>query len=81
LSGARAAGPKCLGVVLTGMGDDGLEGSRAIFSAGGALLTEAPSTCVVYGMPRVVFEAGLNARQAALDSIANEITNHVPSRR
>jgi two-component system, chemotaxis family, protein-glutamate methylesterase/glutaminase len=80
LSGARAAGAKCLGVVLTGMGNDGLEGARAIFSAGGALLTEAPSTCVVYGMPRVVFEAGLGARQVALDSIANEIRTHVTAR-
>src|SRR5690606_38226035 len=53
-SGARAAGASCLGVVLTGMGDDGLAGARAIAAAGGALLTESAASAVVYGMPRVV---------------------------
>lgn len=80
LTGAHAVGNKCLGVVLTGMGDDGLEGARAIAAAGGSLLTEAPSSCVVYGMPRVVFEAGLGARQAPLEIIASEITSHAPTR-
>lgn len=80
-SGAEAAGNKCLGVVLTGMGDDGLAGARAISAVGGALVTESPSTAVVYGMPRVVFEAGLGARQAPLDHIASEIISHVPPRR
>ncbi len=79
LSGARASGPRCLGVVLTGMGDDGLEGARAIAEAGGALLTEAPSSSVVYGMPRVVFEAGLGARQSSLEFLPNEILRHVPT--
>lgn len=79
-SGAKAAGEKCLGVVLTGMGDDGVEGARAIAARGGALLTESPATCVVYGMPRVVFEAGLGARQAALDNIASEITTYARRR-
>lgn len=80
-SGAQACGAKCLGVVLTGMGDDGLQGAHAISAAGGSLLTEAASSCVVYGMPRVVFEAGIGARQATLDNIATEIVNHVPTRR
>lgn len=80
-SGAEVCGARCLGVVLTGMGDDGLVGARAIAKAGGALLTEAASTTVVYGMPRVVFEAGIGARQAALDNIATEIISHVPIRR
>jgi two-component system chemotaxis response regulator CheB len=81
LSGAAAAGPKCLGVVLTGMGDDGLQGARAISAAGGALLTESASSAVIYGMPRVVFEAGLGARQSPLDQVANEIISHAPLRR
>jgi two-component system, chemotaxis family, protein-glutamate methylesterase/glutaminase len=77
LSGAAAAGAGCLGVVLTGMGDDGLEGARAIVQAGGMVLTEAASTCVVYGMPRSVHEAGLGAAVAALDRIAEEIIRRV----
>jgi two-component system, chemotaxis family, protein-glutamate methylesterase/glutaminase len=81
ISGAAAAGAKALGVVLTGMGDDGLQGARAISAAGGALLTESASTSVVYGMPRVVFEAGLGARQASLDNVPNEIISYVPTRR
>ncbi len=80
-SGARVAGATCLGVVLTGMGDDGLEGAREIAAGGGALLTESASSAVVYGMPRVVFEAGLGARQATLDHIPSEIIRHVQARR
>ncbi len=73
LSGASVVGARALGIVLTGMGDDGLEGSRAIAAAGGSLITEAPETCVVYGMPRAVHEAGLGAASVALDDVASEI--------
>lgn len=79
-SGAMAAGPGALGVVLTGMGNDGLAGARAIIAAGGQLVTEAQSTCVVYGMPRCVAEANLGARSAPLDLISREITSHVAAR-
>ena len=72
-SGAAAVGAGALGVVLTGMGDDGLEGARHIAAAGGRLLTEAASSCVVYGMPRSVFDAGLGAEAVALDQMAREI--------
>jgi two-component system chemotaxis response regulator CheB len=47
-------------VVLTGMGNDGLRGARALKAAGGTVLSEAEETCVVYGMPRSVEEAGLS---------------------
>ena len=50
---------RCVLVVLTGMGKDGLDGARAVKKAGGRVLVEAESTCVVYGMPRAVAEAGL----------------------
>lgn len=73
-SGAAAVGAGALGVVLTGMGDDGLEGARSIAAAGGSLLTEAASTCVVYGMPRCVYDAGLGAEAVPLDRMAREIT-------
>jgi two-component system chemotaxis response regulator CheB len=77
LSGAKAVGRTALGVILTGMGDDGLEGSRAIAAAGGALLTESATTCVVHGMPRSVDEAGIGAISAPLDRIAMEIARRV----
>lgn len=77
LSGARAAGAGALGVVLTGMGDDGLEGSRAIAAARGTLITESAETCVVYGMPRSVYEAGLGAVSVPLHRIAEEIASRV----
>ncbi|MEO8843460.1 MAG: chemotaxis-specific protein-glutamate methyltransferase CheB [Kofleriaceae bacterium] len=72
-SGAEAVGMHGLGIVLTGMGDDGLAGARMIAAAGGALITEAASSCVVYGMPRVVYEAGLGATSVPLDRMAAEI--------
>jgi two-component system, chemotaxis family, protein-glutamate methylesterase/glutaminase len=76
-SGANAVGEHALGVVLTGMGDDGLAGSRVIARAGGALLTESAASCVVYGMPRCVFEADLGARAIPLEGMAEEIVKHV----
>src|SRR6201991_3955472 len=56
---AKIYGSSLVLVVLTGMGKDGLEGARAVKAAGGRHLVEAESTCVVYGMPRAVAEAGL----------------------
>jgi two-component system chemotaxis response regulator CheB len=72
-SAATAYNAGVLGVVLTGMGDDGLEGSRAIRAAGGRVITESESSCIVYGMPRCVREAGLAVSEAPIDSIAAEI--------
>lgn len=56
---ARLHGSKVLLVVLTGMGKDGLEGARAVKARGGVVLVEAEESCTVYGMPRVIAEAGL----------------------
>jgi two-component system chemotaxis response regulator CheB len=52
------------------MGNDGLRGSRAIHAAGGRILTEAEESCVVYGMPAVVKEAGLALAEARLQDMA-----------
>jgi two-component system chemotaxis response regulator CheB len=76
-SGAAAVGAGALGIVLTGMGNDGLAGARAISAAGGALLTESPSTCVVYGMPRCVDDARLGAISVSIDAMAAEIVRRV----
>jgi two-component system chemotaxis response regulator CheB len=74
---AAALGPAALGVVLTGMGDDGLLGARAIHAAGGRLLTEAESSSVVYGMPRVIVEAGLSAGEARIENMAETILRNI----
>ncbi len=56
---AAAAGTRCVGVVLTGMGDDGLVGARAIRDAGGLVIAESQETAVVNGMPGAVVRAGI----------------------
>ena len=72
-SAALSLGKRALGVVLTGMGDDGLLGAQAITEAGGHVLTESEASCIVYGMPRVVEEAGLSAAEAPLDRMLDLI--------
>lgn len=72
-SAAEVARSATLAVVLTGMGDDGLIGSRAIRAVGGTIITEAASSCVVYGMPRVVNEAGLSAAEAPIELMVDQI--------
>jgi two-component system, chemotaxis family, protein-glutamate methylesterase/glutaminase len=76
-SAAEAFGAASLGVVLTGMGDDGLLGSRSIHEAGGQILTQTEASCVVYGMPRCVYEAGLSAAQASIEEMPSEIVRHL----
>ena len=62
---AEAVGGRALAIVLTGMGQDGLVGGRTLRSAGAKMIAQRAETCVVYGMPRAVVEAGLV--DAALD--------------
>ena len=76
-SAARAMAAGVLGVVLTGMGSDGLVGSRAIRDAGGHVLTEAEQSCVVYGMPRSVVEAGLSWAEAPIERMAKLIQRNL----
>jgi two-component system chemotaxis response regulator CheB len=68
---------RALGVILTGMGNDGEKGMRAIKSSGGRTLAQDEATCVVYGMPRAVVEAGLADKVAPIEEVAGEIVNAV----
>lgn len=72
-SAAKTYGDRVLGVVMTGMGADGKQGAAWIKSQGGAVFTEAEESCVVYGMPRSVVEAGLSDRIISLDRMAQAI--------
>ena len=62
-----------MAVMLTGMGSDGLAGSRAIVEAGGAVIAQDEASSVVWGMPRAVANAGLAAAVLPLDQIAPAI--------
>ena len=72
-SAAAAARERCIGVVLTGMGDDGVEGARAIFSMGGIVIAESQETAVVYGMPAAAVRAGVVTKVLPLPAIAEFI--------
>ena len=75
-SAAQAAPGRVLGVVLTGMGSDGLAGARAIRASGGSVLVQDASTSVIWGMPGAVAGAGLANRTLPLDALANEILRY-----
>ena len=72
-SAAEVYGNRVLGVVMTGMGSDGKEGSAWIKAQGGLIFTEAESSCVVYGMPCMVVEAGLSDKSVALEQMSRAI--------
>ena len=72
-SAAEVYGNRVLGVVMTGMGSDGKQGAAWIKSQGGLVFTEAESSCVVYGMPCVVVEAGLSDKSVALEDMVRAI--------
>ena len=72
-SAIEAFGAETLAVILTGMGSDGLEGVRKLKRLGGRCLAEHASSCVVYGMPRAIIEAGLADRSVPLERMSAEI--------
>jgi two-component system chemotaxis response regulator CheB len=72
-SAAEVYGEGALAVVLTGMGSDGTAGAAWVKAQGGRIFTEAEETCVVYGMPRSVADAGLSDRVVPLDRMAEAI--------
>jgi two-component system chemotaxis response regulator CheB len=71
LTSVAVAGARVVGVILTGMGDDGLEGARAIRAAGGIVIAESQETAIVNGMPGAVVRAGLASKVLPLGEIAD----------
>jgi len=72
-SGARYAGPNAVGVILTGMGDDGAKGLLEMKEAGAATIAQDEATCVVFGMPGEAIKLGGADRVMPLPAIAGEI--------
>lgn len=76
-SAAETYGSRVLAVVMTGMGDDGKQGCAWIKAQGGTVLTEEEKSCVIYGMPRSVVEAGLSDRAVPLTDMARTIIQYL----
>lgn len=72
---AGAFGQGTLGVVLTGMGRDGLEGAQRVIACGGSVLVQDEASSAVWGMPRAVLEAGLACAVLPPDKIARRIAS------
>lgn len=66
-----------LSVILTGMGNDGLIGCETVKKYNGKVIVEAEESCVVYGMPKVIYEAGLADVQVPLSNIFHEIMHYI----
>jgi len=66
---------------MTGMGTDGTRGATLIKQAGGQVIVEDESTCVIYGMPRSAVEAKVVDKITPLDRIAAEVASLVNARR
>jgi len=71
---AAAVGKRAVGIILTGMGDDGVQGARAILDAGGTVVAESESTAVVYGMPGAAVRAGAVTLSLPLHEIGDFIS-------
>jgi two-component system, chemotaxis family, protein-glutamate methylesterase/glutaminase len=76
-SAAEVYDSRVLGVIMTGMGADGRDGAAWIKARGGGIITEAEESCVVYGMPRSVVEAGLSDRVSPIETIARAIMERI----
>jgi len=74
---AAFSGPLSIAAVLTGMGNDGTEGAKAIKSAGGLVLAQDEATCVIFGMPAEAIKAGVVDQVLGIDDIYSAIEKRV----
>ena len=74
---AEIYGKECLGVIMTGMGSDGCKGLKNLKNMGGTIIAQNEPSCIVYGMPRAVVDAGIADEIVPLEEIASRITYHV----
>ena len=73
-SATEAVGSRALGVVLTGIGSDGLEGAKRMHQAGGKVMAQDKDSCVVYGMPKSVNEEGITMASLPPTDIAKSLS-------
>ncbi|MEW6983253.1 chemotaxis response regulator protein-glutamate methylesterase [Colwelliaceae bacterium 6471] len=76
-SAAKIYSGSVLGVILTGMGSDGREGSRMLKNKGATIWAQDEETCVVYGMPQAVTAAGISELSLAIDDITSSILKEI----
>lgn len=76
-SAAKIFGGNVLGVILTGMGADGREGSRMLKAKGATIWAQDEQSCVVYGMPQAVAVAGISQLSLPLDAISSSIFKEI----
>ena len=74
---AKAVGRRGLGVILTGMGNDGMEGIRELKAKGGRALAQSDETCVVYGMPKAIVDENLADEIIGIDDMAGGIVENL----
>jgi two-component system, chemotaxis family, protein-glutamate methylesterase/glutaminase len=79
LSVGQKYGSRTVAVILTGMGNDGTNGAALVYGSGGWVIAEAEESCVVWGMPRSVTEAGFASEVVPLAQVANAIVKAVES--
>ncbi|KPQ20875.1 MAG: CheB methylesterase [Rhodobacteraceae bacterium HLUCCA24] len=72
-SAARVAGRNAVGVIMTGMGDDGAKGLSEMRAAGASTLGQDEASCVVYGMPKEAMKAGGVEKEVALGALPGAI--------
>ena len=70
---AQVAGSNALGIIMTGMGDDGARGMRDMHDNGARTIGQDEESCVVYGMPREAFKLGAVDAEVPLEEVANQI--------
>jgi len=75
-SAARYAGPNAVGVIMTGMGDDGARGMLEMMQAGAFTIAQDEASCVVFGMPREALRMNGVRKVLPLDAIASGILSH-----
>jgi two-component system, chemotaxis family, protein-glutamate methylesterase/glutaminase len=73
---AQSAGKNALGIIMTGMGDDGAQGMKEMHEVGATTVAQDERSCVVYGMPKEAVKLGGVNKSIALDAIAAEIQNY-----